>query len=97
MTIVYHENLLIVEQVDKAYKWQEHKMNIEKIQILSDLVEELKTYELYGIPIILEGEQSTPIKIAEACVLKDGITYMRDYVEDEKGVLSQLRFDRIEK
>lgn len=72
-------------------------MDVEKIQILSELIEELQTYELYGIPIILEGKQSTPIKIAVACVLKDEITYMRDYVEDEKGGLAQLRFDRIEK
>lgn len=71
-------------------------MDVKKIQLLLQLIEELQTYEMCGIPIMLEGRRSTPVKIAEACVLKEGSYYMRDYVENEKGGLAQLRFDKIE-
>lgn len=74
---------------------REYRIDVEKIHLLLQLVEELQAYEMCGIPIMLEGRRSTPVKIAEACVLKEESNYMRDYVENEKGGLAQLRFDKI--
>lgn len=70
-------------------------MDLKKFQLLLQLIEELQTYEMCGIPIILEGRKSTPVQIAKECVLREDNYYMRDYVENEKGGLAQLRFDKV--
>ena len=47
-----------------------------------------------GIALFLEGEPATPVEIAGKCVGED-CCYMADYVIDDKGVLTELRYDRV--
>ena len=54
---------------------------------------ELKLYRENGVSLYLNGEPSTPKKIAKACQIAEGGGYMRDYVEDEKGRIARVDFD----
>lgn len=47
-----------------------------------------------GIALFLEGEPSTPVEIAGKCMHEDSC-YMADYVLDDKGFLTELRYDRV--
>lgn len=47
-----------------------------------------------GIALYLDGEPATPSSIAGRCVQEDTL-YMADYVIDDKGILKELRYDRI--
>jgi len=68
-----------------------------EIKFKKDIYEELqKLQEKMGrdIPIYLEGEPSNPYEVATAMVMEKG-AYMADFVDDEKGHIAQLRYDRI--
>ncbi|MCI7738591.1 MAG: hypothetical protein ACI4GE_11910 [Lachnospiraceae bacterium] len=43
--------------------------------------------------LCLDGELSTPDRIARACRVEEEGSYMRDYVSDEEGAIQQIRFD----
>ncbi len=47
-----------------------------------------------GVTLYLNGHSATPSEIAQCCVNEDTI-YMPDYVTDEKGVLKEIRYDKI--
>ena len=55
---------------------------------------ELQNIEQRGIALWLEGLPSDPCGIADALFLNEENAYMRDYIYD-KGVLKELRFDRV--
>ena len=59
----------------------------------SALRQELREYCRQGVSLCLDGEPSTPDRIARACRVKEGGSYMRDYVSDEEGAIQQIRFD----
>lgn len=52
-------------------------------------------YARQGISLCLDGEPSTPKKIARACSVAEEGMYMRDYVQNERGELEKLEFDLI--
>lgn len=54
---------------------------------------ELDMYARRGILLCLDGEPSTPGKIARACSVAEKGVYMRDYVQNERGELEKLGFD----
>ncbi len=56
---------------------------------------ELDMYARQGISLCLDGEPSTPKKIARACSVAEEGMYMRDYVQNERGELEKLEFDLI--
>ena len=56
---------------------------------------ELELYRKKGISLYLDGEPSTPKNIAKACQIADGGGYMRDYTEDENGLIARVDFDFI--
>ena len=58
---------------------------------------ELKLYRENGVSLYLNGEPSTPKKIAKACLFAEVGVYMRDYTEDEEGHIACVRFDLIRK
>ncbi len=59
------------------------------------LLRELEAYQKNSVFLKLDGVQSTPGNIAEACfVLEDGC-YMRDYSEDEDGALKEVSFQKV--
>lgn len=47
-----------------------------------------------GVELFLEGEPSSPGEIAGKCIGEDCV-YMADYVLDDRGVLRELRYDKI--
>ena len=56
--------------------------------------EKLEQARLSGVELFLEGEPTTPEIIVKKCVCEDS-SYMADYVLDDKGVLKELRYDRV--
>ncbi len=59
------------------------------------LMVELQNYEQQGISIWLEGRPSSSAQVTETIKVREGISYMRDYVF-QSGELSQVRFDKID-
>ena len=62
-------------------------------QKCSELRQELRDYSRQGVSLCLDGELSTPDRIARACRVEEEGSYMRDYVSDEEGAIQQIRFD----
>ncbi|MCI8281351.1 MAG: hypothetical protein HFI76_06600 [Lachnospiraceae bacterium] len=60
------------------------------------LLIELENIQNRGITIFLEGIPSSPLTVTDALCVNDSNDFMRDYVTNEKGVWTELRFDRVE-
>lgn len=58
------------------------------------LQENLEVMHRNGIALFLEGEMSTPVEIAGKCVQEDSC-YMADYVIDDRGYLTEVRYDKV--
>lgn len=58
---------------------------------------ELQSIADQGIVLFLDGSPSTPEHVTHALCAAEEACYMRDYVYDEtgKGVLRELRFDKL--
>ncbi len=59
------------------------------------LVKELQEYRKRSIRLTLEGEQSTPECIANACAIMEEGCYMRDYISNDAGNIIEIRFDKV--
>ncbi len=59
------------------------------------LVRELQEYRRRSIRLTLEGEQSTPECIANACIVMEEGCYMRDYISNDMGAIIEIRFDKV--
>jgi len=46
---------------------------------------ELQIYCKKGIPLLLNGKQTTAKQIEKACQIAEMGEYMRDYIQDETG------------
>ena len=55
----------------------------------------LVAYENAGIALTLRGRPSTPRELARLCVIREKGCYMGDYIQDEKGKLKEIRFDKV--
>ncbi len=62
---------------------------------LIDLFCELEEAEQEGVPLLLDGEPSSPLQIAKACMIREESCYMRDYLGDERGNVREIRFDKV--
>lgn len=60
------------------------------------LFTELTDYEKKGVSITINGLMASPLQVVQACVMRENVTYMRDYVLDDKGDLRELCFTDIE-
>ncbi len=58
---------------------------------------ELRQYQKRGIRLLLNGKDSTPKAIEKACGIAEENSYMRDYIPDDRGRISQISFDLLEK
>ena len=58
-----------------------------------NLETELQSYQDGGIRLLLEGRESSPESIADACAVAEHGTYMRDYIQDETGKLNIIDFN----
>jgi len=66
-------------------------LNNKEKQILE---ERLENAFQNGVALFLEGTPALPSEIAGKCVGEDTV-YMADYVLDDKGILRELRYDRV--
>lgn len=73
-----------------------HHKKVSQGEDVDMLWEELSFYEQDGIILKLNGRPSDALTIANACTIAEAGSYMRDYVENEKGELIQLGFDWIQ-
>ncbi|MDR0220021.1 MAG: hypothetical protein LBI54_01290 [Lachnospiraceae bacterium] len=48
-----------------------------------------------GIKLYIDGESATPDEIAFRCVNEKRAVYMADYVLDERGELTEIRYDKV--
>ena len=59
------------------------------------LLKQMRRYEKEGVEITLSGKRRSPNEIASACAVREHGCYMGDYIWDEKGTLSEIRYDKI--
>ena len=62
---------------------------------LQQMFQELTGYEKRNVELKINGAPASPMQIAAAHMVQEESGYMRDYVLDEDGQLSELCFDRI--
>lgn len=60
-----------------------------------ELFTELSEYERHGVPMSIDGESASPMQIAEAHMIKEDSSYMRDYIWDEDGNVEELHFHEL--
>ncbi len=59
------------------------------------LFEELTEFERKGVYISLDGLPASPMQIVQAHIMREDVSYMRDYVMNEKGDIKGLGFHNI--
>jgi len=62
----------------------------------SGLLRELEAYRANSVLLRLDGIQSTPSDIAEACFIYEDGCYMREYTGDENAALLEVSFCKVE-
>lgn len=67
----------------------------EQKQKYIKLTKELREYKNKRVNLYLEGRDSTPHEIANACTVMEEGSYMREYVSNEDGVIIEIRFNKI--
>ena len=58
------------------------------------ILSKLKKISNKGVILYLDGIMATPDEIASRCI-NDETPYMPDYIMDEKGVLKEIRYDKV--
>ena len=84
--IIYHK-YVFCEYINT----ERQKKCMSKEKEPSPLGRELETYQTEGIPLWLNGKPSTPEEIVHACMIEEEGTYMRDYVQNERGKIKKRR------
>lgn len=64
-------------------------------QSAKTLFEELTEFERKGVYISLNGLPASPMQIVQAHIMREDVSYMRDYVMNEKGDIKGLGFHNI--
>ena len=59
------------------------------------LFEELTEFEKKGVYISLNGLPASPMQIVQAHIMREDVSYMRDYEMNEKGDIKGLGFHNI--
>ncbi len=54
---------------------------------------ELTEYEKRGVRLLLEDGPASPMQIVQACIMREDVIYMRDYVMDDRGDIEKLCFN----
>lgn len=60
------------------------------------LFSELTEYERSGVKMQINGISASPLQIVSAHMIRENSNYMRDYIMDEKGKITELDFYEIE-
>ena len=64
-------------------------------EIQFELLMQLGDYVHQGIPLYFENVPSTPRDIVNNLMTNQDEVYMADYVRDDRGNLSQIRYDKV--
>lgn len=48
-----------------------------------------------GVSLYLDGQEASPKKITDVCMVREKGVYMPDYITDDDGVLKEVRYDKI--
>ncbi|MBQ8591311.1 MAG: hypothetical protein IJ485_00970 [Lachnospiraceae bacterium] len=48
-----------------------------------------------GVNLYLDGRRVSPQEIADIYAVREDVAYMPDYVTDDRGVLKEVRYDKI--
>lgn len=62
-----------------------------------ELKEQLMTYYRQGVRVSLNGVRMPVNRIAKICAVREEGNYMGDYIVDDDGQLTEVRFDRIKR
>ncbi len=60
-----------------------------------ELMMQLGDYAERGIPLFFENVPSTPYEIANNLLVRENEVYMADFVRDDRGNLTQIRYDHV--
>jgi hypothetical protein len=63
----------------------------------SPILSDLENISRQGISLYLDGKTATPDEIAFHCVNEQSskYLYMPDYITDEKGRITEIRYDKV--
>ncbi len=64
-------------------------------EIQFELMMQLGDYVQQGIPLFFEDTPSTPREIVNNLMNNHDEVYMADYVRDDRGNLTQIRYDHV--
>ncbi len=68
---------------------------MDEISSKLSLLSTLSYYANHGIKLFVQNRPASPEQTVMT-VMEEGGSYMADYVDDDKGSLSEIRFDRVE-
>ena len=60
-----------------------------------ELFSELTAYERSGVRMQIDGISASPLQIVSAHMIRENSNYMRDYIMDEEGKITELDFYEI--
>ena len=60
-----------------------------------ELFSELTAYERSGVRMQIDGILASPLQIVSAHMIRENSNYMRDYIRDEEGKITELDFYEI--
>ena len=64
-------------------------------QYVKDLFTELSDFERKGVDISLDGWPASPMQIVNAHIMRENISYMRDYIMNENGDIKGVSFNNV--
>lgn len=67
----------------------------DKYNLFITLKNELESYEKQGTRINFKGEYVPAEYAAMMCAFREKSSFMRDYIFDDKGKITEVRFDQI--
>lgn len=71
---------------------------MEKMKEVQKIVfmEGIEKYKKRGIPVVIDGKDFEPEDYEKLLEIReDGSFYMGDYIEDDIGILTEIRYDRV--
>lgn len=76
---------------------KKRRMTKEERKSYDSLLKQMKYYEKQGVEITLDGKLLSLEEIAAACAVRERGCYMGDYIWNEEGNLSEIRYDKVDK
>lgn len=80
---------------DRQYSERQQRPQAEESEAYRELKAQLTEYYRKGVKVSLGGVRMPVSKIARICAVREEGKYMGDYIIDEAGELTEVRFDRV--